>query len=59
MNTKQPERLPIIGFSYREEACSTESVEDLGSKSVSSYSGFSLDESDGNSERATGDTFKW
>ena len=38
------------------EACSTkELVEDFGSKSVSSSSGFSLDESEGNSERATGD----
>ena len=40
-------------YCYRGEACSTkELVEDFGSKSVS-YSGFSLDESDGNSERAT------
>ena len=41
------------------EACLTkESVEDFGNKLVSSSSGFSLDESEGNSERATGDTFK-
>ena len=32
--------------------------EDFGSKSVSSSSGLSLDESESNSERATGDTFK-
>ena len=30
-------------------------MEDFGSKSISSSSGFSLDESEGNSERATGD----
>ena len=35
-----------------------ESVEDFGSKLVSSSLGFSLDESEGNSERATEDTFK-
>ena len=46
-------------YSNRGQACSTkESVEDFGSKSVSNSSGFSLDESEGNSERATGDTFK-
>ena len=40
-------------YCYRGEACSTkELVEDFGRKSVS-CSGFSLDESDGNSERAT------
>ena len=44
-------------YCYRGEACSTkESVDDIGSKLVSSSSGFSLDESEGNSERATGDT---
>ena len=46
-------------YCYRVEACLTkESVEDFGSISVSSSSGFPLDESEGNSERATGDTFK-
>ena len=44
-------------YCHRVEA--KESVEDFGSISVSSISsGFSLDESEGNSERATGDTFK-
>ena len=44
---------------YRGEACSTkESLEDFRSKSVSSSSGFSLDESECNNERAAGDTFK-
>ena len=33
-------------------------VENFGSKLVSSSSGSSLDESEGNSERATGYTFK-
>ena len=46
-------------YCHRVEACLTkESVEDFGSISVSSPSGFPLDESEGNSERATGDTFK-
>ena len=47
-------------YCYRGEVCSTtkESVEDFGSKKVSSYSSFSLDESEGNSERVTGDTYK-
>ena len=46
-------------YCYRGESCLTkESVENFRSKSVSSSSGFSLDESEGNSERATGDTFK-
>ena len=46
-------------YCYRGDACSTkELVEDFESKSVSGSSGFSLDESEGNSERATGHTFK-
>ena len=46
-------------YCYRGEACLTkESVEDFSSKSVGSCSGFSLDKSEGNSERATGDTYK-
>ena len=45
-------------YCHRVEA--KESVEDFGSISVSSSSSscFSPDESEGNSERATGDTFK-
>ena len=35
-----------------------ETVEDFGSKSISSSSGFSRDKSEGNCERGTGDTFK-
>ena len=46
-------------YYYRGEACLTkESVEDFGSRSVSSSSGFSLDKSEGNSERVTADTLK-
>ena len=46
-------------YCYRAEAClNKESVEDFGSRSVSSSSGFSLDKSEGNSERVTGDTLK-
>ena len=45
-------------YCYRGEACLTKESVDFGSKSVSSSSGFSLDKSEGNSERATGDTFK-
>ena len=46
-------------YYYRGEACLTkESVEDFGRKLVSSSSGFSLDKSEGNSERVTGDTLK-
>ena len=46
-------------YCYRGEAHLTkESVEDFGSKPVSSSSGFSLDDSDGNCERGTGSTFK-
>ena len=45
-------------YYYRGEACLTkESVEDFGSRSVSSSSGFSLDKSEGNSERVTADTY--
>ena len=45
-------------YCHRVEACLTkESVEDFGSILVSSSSGFSLDEPEGNSERPT-DTFK-
>ena len=44
---------------YIEEASLTkEAVEDFESKSVSSSSGFSVDKSENNSERAAGDTFK-
>ena len=43
-------------YCYRGEACLTkELVEHFRSKPVS-YSGFSLDESEGSSERGTGDT---
>ena len=47
-------------YCYRGEVCLTKesSVVDFRSKSISNSSGFSLDESEGNSERATGDTFK-
>ena len=46
-------------YCYGGEACMTkESVEDFGSKFVNSSSGFSLDKSEGNSDRATGDTLK-
>ena len=46
------------GYCYRGEACLTKvSVEDFGSKLVSNSSGFYLDESEGNSEGANGDTF--
>ena len=46
-------------YCYTGEACLTGIGRGLRSKSVSSSSGSSPDESEGNSERATGDTFKW
>ena len=45
-------------FCYRGACLTKVSVKDFGRKSVSSSSGFSLDESEGNSERATGGTLK-